>query len=112
MLPQSAKVSNVQCYEDASVADVKKYLTTVGPLAIAVDASSFQSYDSGILTCSSYGLNHGVLLVGYGSENGQDFWIVKNSWGKNWGEAGFVNVSAAKGEDCMIGTYISVADLS
>jgi len=106
-----AKVKNVQCYEDQTATQVKQYLNSVGPLAIAVDATDFQSYDSGILSCSAYGLDHGVLLVGYGNENGQDFWIVKNSWGKNWGESGFIRVSANKGEDCMIGAYISVADL-
>jgi len=107
-----AKVANVKCYEDVAVEITKQYLNTVGPLAIAVDASSFQSYDSGILICNSYGLNHGVLLVGYGTEDGQDYWIVKNSWGLNWGEKGFVRVSVNEGEDCMIGAYISVADLS
>jgi C1A family cysteine protease len=106
------KVSNVQCYEDVAVKDIKTYLAKVGPLAIAVDATDFQSYDSGILVCDAYGLNHGVLLVGYGSENGKDYYIVKNSWGQNWGEKGFVRVSAKKGEDCLIGNYIATADLS
>jgi len=114
MMPKKVvtKVNNVQCYEDVKVDQIKAYLTTVGPLAIAVDATSFQSYGKGILKCSSYGLNHGVLLVGYGTDSGADFWIVKNSWGKNWGESGFVRVSAAKNKDCMIGAYIATADLS
>jgi len=106
-----AKVGNVQCYEDNTVEDTKQYLNSVGPLAIAVDATDFQSYDSGILKCNAYSLDHGVLLVGYGTEDGQDYWIVKNSWGKNWGESGFVRVSTTQGEDCLIGTYIAVADL-
>jgi len=106
------KVANVQCYEDVKVDQIKQHLTKVGPLAIAVDATSFQSYGKGILSCSSYGLNHGVLLVGYGSDNGKDFWIVKNSWGKNWGESGFVRVSTAAKKDCMIGAYIATAELS
>jgi C1A family cysteine protease len=69
---------NVQCLEDVSVDQIKNYLNTVGPLSIAVDASDFQMYDSGILKCTEAYLNHGVLLVGYGA----DFWIVKNSWGR------------------------------
>jgi len=107
-----AKVANVQCYEDVTNDQIKQYLNSVGPLSIAVDATDFQSYDSGILSCNSYSLDHGVLLVGYGTENGTDFWIVKNSWGKNWGEAGYVRVSTNASENCLIGNYISVADLS
>ena len=58
------------------------------PIVVAVDASheSFQLYLSGIYyepKCSSEKLDHNVLVVGYGSRDEQDFWIVKNSWGKS-----------------------------
>jgi C1A family cysteine protease len=67
------------------------------PVAIAIEADTryFQSYSSGILTSSSCGtsLDHGVLIVGYGSENGQDYWNVKNSWGTTWGDSGYVKIA-------------------
>lgn len=57
------------------------------PLAVSIDAShlSFQLYNSGIYyesSCSSVQLDHAVLLVGYGTENGEDYWLIKNSWGE------------------------------
>jgi KDEL-tailed cysteine endopeptidase len=67
------------------------------PIAIAIEADTryFQSYSSGVLTSSSCGttLDHGVLVVGYGNENGIDYWLVKNSWGTTWGDKGYVKIA-------------------
>jgi KDEL-tailed cysteine endopeptidase len=67
------------------------------PVAIAIEADTryFQSYSSGVLTSSTCGtkLDHGVLIVGYGAENGQKYWLVKNSWSSSWGENGYVKIA-------------------
>jgi len=66
------------------------------PVAIALNAASsvFQYYRSGILSSTTCGttLNHAVILIGYGTSNGVDFWLVKNSWGTGWGESGYVRI--------------------
>jgi len=66
-----------------------------GPVAIAIEAdqSSFQQYTGGVLTAAcGTGLDHGVLLVGYGTDGSDDYWKVKNSWGADWGESGYIRL--------------------
>jgi C1A family cysteine protease len=65
------------------------------PVSVAVEAdqSSFQFYSSGVMTAAcGTALDHGVLAVGYGTDGGQDFYKVKNSWGADWGEAGYIRL--------------------
>lgn len=70
------------------------------PVAIAIEADTtyFQSYSSGILDSVKCGttLDHGVLIVGYGEENGQKYWIVKNSWSETWGDKGYVRIARSE----------------
>jgi len=67
------------------------------PISIAIEADTryFQSYTSGVLDSASCGttLDHGVLIVGYGEENGKKYWLVKNSWGTTWGENGYIKIA-------------------
>ena len=64
-------------------------------VAISADTKLFQSYSGGVITSSSCytSLDHGVLVVGYGTENGIDYYLVKNSWGTTWGDKGYVKIA-------------------
>jgi len=76
---------------------MKSALAEKGPLAISFDVEDdFFDAGGGIYrsdSCSEYGLNHAMLAVGYGEEDGSEFWIIKNSWGPDWGEDGYVRVA-------------------
>jgi len=95
--------------------NIKKMLVETGPLAIAINADKLQFYEGGIIDddandCDPQGLNHGVAIVGYGTENGQDYWIIRNSWGTNWGEKGYVRFALGKGV-CGVNSYVITAKL-
>lgn len=73
------------------------------PVAIAIQADQFvfQHYTGGIITDASCGteLDHAVLIVGYGTEDGLDYWLVKNSWGSSWGDNGYVKILRTDSND-------------
>ena len=76
-----------------------------GPLSVAVDATSWQTYTGGILSnCISQQLDHGVLIVGFDDQYSTKYWWIKNSWGASWGLEGYLKVE--KGTDqCLITKY-------
>lgn len=95
-------------FKDVPVGDEAALMEAVvqQPVSVAIQANqiNFQSYHSGIVTkeCGSK-VDHGVLLVGYGTDNGIDYWRIKNSWGSNWGENGFVRLERGVRKDGQCG---------
>ncbi|GFO47243.1 cathepsin l [Plakobranchus ocellatus] len=88
---------------------MKVAVATLGPLATSVDANSteFKHYKGVVFdnpSCGSVDINHSVLVVGYGSDGRQDYWIVKNSYGTSWEEDGYILMSRNKGNQCGIAT--------
>merc|ERR1719313_278125 len=71
-----------------------------GPVSVTVEADKavFQRYTEGIMNSPSCGTNldHAITAVGFGSKDGQDYYIVRNSWGSSWGDKGYINIAAEK----------------
>jgi len=99
---------------EKSEAALKNALGTVGPVSVAIEADqrAFQFYRGGILTtgCGQQ-LDHGVVAVGYGTEAGQDYFIVRNSWGASWGEKGYIRIAMGSNL-CGVADDATIAQVS
>jgi len=110
-------------YVDLPMGDeeaLKSAVATIGPIAVAIyvpEGKSFQNYNGGVYDeadlCAD-SLNHGVLVVGYGTDDSneiiggmKDFWIVKNSWGAEWGDEGYIRMARNKKNQCGIASLAS-----
>ena len=76
-------------YKNPTEEALKNGVATVGPFSVAIHAGDeFQSYSGGVFDdpdCEGDVLNHGVTVIGYGNQDGKDYWLVKNSWGRRMG---------------------------
>ena len=88
-------VSNVHHVTGHSEDQLKAAIAK-GPVSVTIDAVSdiFYYYTEGVITDDSCGtkLDHAVTAVGYGTEDGQDYYLVRNSWGADWGDRGYVKI--------------------
>ncbi|XP_069168912.1 cathepsin L-like [Procambarus clarkii] len=107
-----AKVTGFVHIREGSEDALKKAVATVGPVSVAIDAShGMNIYITGVYDepeCSSTNLGHGVLVVGYGTtEDGTDYWLVKNSWGTTLGDEGYIKMMRNRSNQCGIATEAS-----
>lgn len=126
--PYKAKEDNCTLKKDMVVAKVtgykvlpkdesglKKAVALKGPISVGIEVThNFISYKAGIFydrLCSGdeENINHAVLVVGYGEDNstGKDYWIVKNSWGTEWGDNGYIKMRRNRRNNCNIASFAS-----
>merc|ERR1712172_318216 len=106
----TSAITDYSCNEDK----LKKLVYKYGAVATGIYASdnSFGNYAKGVFdTCSSTQMNHAVTVVGYGTENGNPYWVVKNSWGANWGDGGYIKIARGNSE-CGIGSQCALVECS
>ena len=89
-----------------------KYFLQEGPLSVAVSAgnSCWRYYKSGILSKNNNcptNIDHGVALVGLVESADKPYWILQNSWGRNWGQNGFIHIAVEEGSGVSaMNTYV------
>ncbi|CAG2253260.1 CTSL [Mytilus edulis] len=87
---------------------LKQAVAAVGPVSACIYVDkNFMLYKRGVFnnpTCISYTINHAILVVGYGTQSNDDYWLVKNSWGTVWGMDGYILMSRNKNDQCAIAT--------
>jgi len=85
------------------------YLAANSPMSIIVDASSWSSYSGGVLSADQCGqdLDHAVQAIGYNGLDSNGYWIVRNSWGADWGEQGYIRLQMAS-NTCGLTSEVTV----
>ncbi|KAK9526778.1 hypothetical protein VZT92_015459 [Zoarces viviparus] len=106
---RAANCSDYAFIPEGDEVALKEALASIGPISVAIDASKskFAFYRHGVYrdhTCTHH-VNHGVLVVGYGTERQYDYWLVKNSWGVKYGDEGYIKMARNKHNQCGIARY-------
>ncbi|XP_062888514.1 procathepsin L-like isoform X1 [Mobula hypostoma] len=107
---KASRCSNYYFVSQGNEQALAQAVAQVGPVSVAVDAThqSFMFYHSGIYyepNCQTYLMSHAMLVVGYGSEHGLNYWIVKNSYSTQWGNQGYILMSKDRDNNCGIVTH-------
>jgi C1A family cysteine protease len=105
----AVQISGFNAIQSGNETALAQASAVAGPIAISIDAGhmAFVFYDSGVYynaNCSSTNLDHAVLLIGYGTLNGSDYWLVKNSWSTFWGDYGYVMMARNRDNNCGVAT--------
>lgn len=86
-------------------------LLKYGPAQIGIDASCLEGYERGIVTnCTSKNVDHAVAIVGMGTEDEIDYWLVRNSWNYTFGESGYFRVQRDTAQMGIFGGYFGCYD--
>ncbi|CAB3380109.1 Hypothetical predicted protein [Cloeon dipterum] len=107
------KILKIHQLRSKSEMELMMVVTFLGPVAFNFDGAvaSFQQYKKGVYSasdCRANSKNHSLAIVGYGTENGQDYWLVKNSWGSGWGDKGYIKIARNKNNFCGIANDVFV----
>ncbi|XP_070505065.1 digestive cysteine proteinase 1-like [Chironomus tepperi] len=95
--------------------ELTRALIAYGPIMVSIDHlhESFMRYSSGIYyepDCKKQN-SHAALLIGFGSEGGEDYWIVKNSFGEKWGEKGYFRIARNRKNNCEIASEAYIIEV-
>jgi C1A family cysteine protease len=102
-------IANDKGYLSPAKGQLENLLSATGPVSVCVAAESWQTYTGGILKTCTGSVDHCVQAVGYTTSSSEPYWLVRNSWGAGWGEAGYIylDMNANGGDICQIQDYMT-----